>query len=71
MKRLLSLLVFFHSLPAIGLLILPLEVCRVLKSLCRDPKEISKPSVFVQPVTLSALSLSEPLRTIHLTITKG
>jgi hypothetical protein len=45
-------------------LILPLEVCRVLKGLCRGSKEISKPTVFVQPVTLSALSLSEPLRTI-------
>lgn len=46
------------------LLILYLEVCRVLKSLCHDSKEIPKPAVFVQPVTLSALSLNEPFRTI-------
>gem|GEM_PF-5899588 len=37
---------------------------RIRKSLYRDSKEITMPTLFVQPVTLSALSLSGPLRTI-------
>jgi hypothetical protein len=50
---------------------LSLKVCRALKSLGPDSKEITKATVFVQPVTLSALSLSEPLPTINRKTTKG
>src|SRR6185295_3122335 len=53
----LFLLVFFRSsVSESPPLTVRFGVCLILKSLCHDSKEITKPTVFVQPVTLCAQS---------------
>ena len=47
-----------------SLLTVPFGVCRVLKSLCHDSKEIANAANFVNPLTLSALSANEARRRI-------